>query len=209
MIFKDRANAASLLAETLKAYKDIKNGIVIGLPRGGVVTASIIAKALNLPLDVICPRKIRAPFNPEFALGAVTTNDIGYLNEELIEGLLVSDEYLKNEIEERQKEAKLRLKAYRKNKPPLDLKNKTVILVDDGLATGATMMAAISEVKKSKAAKVVVAIPVAHPNSLNLIGNKVDDLVCLYSTPAFYAVGQFYENFDQTEDSEVIKLLEP
>ncbi len=208
MIFKSRAHAGYLLADKLKVYKEIKNGILIGLPRGGVVTAAVIAKALNLPLDVICPRKIRAPFHPELAIGAITTNDVGYLNEELIELLLVSDEYLKKEIEERQKDAKLRLQMYRKNKPPLDLNNKTVILVDDGLATGATMLAAISEVKKSKAAKVIVAIPVAHPDSLKLIEDKVDDLVCLYSTPAFYAVQQFYENFDQTEDAEVIKLLE-
>ena len=208
MIFKDRATAADLLSDELKAYKDIKNGIIIGLPRGGVVTAAIIAKALNLPLDVICPRKIRAPFNAEFALGSVTINDIGYLNEELIEALLVSDAYLKKEIEERQIEARSRLKTYRKNKLPLDLKNKTVILVDDGLATGATIMAAISEVKKSKATRVIVAIPIASPDALKLVKNKVDDFVCLYSSPAFYTVGQFYENFDQTEDAEVIKLLE-
>ena len=157
MFFKNREDAGHQLAKSLDKYRNAKNCIVIGLPRGGVVTAFEIAKVFGRSLlDVICPRKIRAPFNPEFALGAVTETDIGYLNQDLVESLGVNQEYLDNEIEIRQKEALQRLKIFRKNKPPLDLKNKTVILVDDGLATGATMMAAISDLKKNKPKKLLL-----------------------------------------------------
>lgn len=208
MFFKNRKSAGKQLVKELIKYQKAKDCIVIGLPRGGVVTAFEISSGLDLPLDIVCPRKIRAPFNEEFALGAVTETDIGYLDYRLIKELKVSEEYLKNEIEIRQKESQYRLKNFRKNKAPLNLKNKTVILVDDGLATGATMLAAISDVRKKQAAKVIVAVPVSPPDSLALITTKADEVICLYSTPLFYAVGQFYEDFDQTEDSEVMEILE-
>lgn len=207
MFFKNRKSAGKQLAKELIQYQKAKDCIVIGLPRGGVVTAFEVANCLELPLDIVCPRKLRAPFNEELALGAVTETDVGYLNNRLIKSLNVSEEYLRNEIQVRQKESLDRLKSFRKNRLPLDLKNKKVIIVDDGLATGATMLAAISDVRKKQATKVIVAIPVSHPDSLALVQSQVDEVICLFSTPLFYAVGQFYEDFDQTEDNEVMQIL--
>lgn len=208
MFFKNRKSAGKQLAKELIHYQKAKDCIVIGLPRGGVVTAFEVASYLELPFDIICPRKIRAPFNEELALGAVTEADIGYLDDRLIKDFKVSEEYLRNEIQVRQKESLDRLKNFRKNRVPLNLKNKKVIIVDDGLATGATMLAAISDIRKKQAAKVIVAIPVSHPDSLALVQSKVNEVICLFSTPLFYAVGQFYEDFEQTEDNEVMALLE-
>ncbi len=208
MFFKNRQNAGEMLAKKLLEYKNNKNCIVVGLPRGGVVTAFEVAKALHLPLDVLCPRKIRAPHNPELAIGAVNKNGIGYLNQELIESLNLSPEYLTSEVDLRKKEVEDRLKMFRKNKPTQDFFEKTVILVDDGLATGATMLAAIAELRGVKVKKIIVAVPVSHPDTLKIVMEKVDELICLFSTTSFCAVGQFYEEFDQTDDAEVIKILE-
>lgn len=206
MYFKDRQDAGQQLAKKLLEYKNATDCIVLGLPRGGVVTAFEVTKELKIPLDILVPRKLRAPFNPELGIGAVE-RDALYLNHSLIQTLDITKEYLDNEIRTRKKEVLERLIKYRKNKPPLVLDGQTAIIIDDGLATGATMMAAILQCKQVNAKEIIVAIPVAPPDTLKMIEAEVDKVICLFSTPSFYAVGQFYENFNQTEDSEVINLL--
>lgn len=208
MFFKNRHDAGIKLANALLKYQKTEDTVVIGLPRGGVVTAFEIAASLGLPLDVVCPRKIGAPCNPELAIGAVTETGAGFFNDGLISQLSVSQEYLKAEIAKERKESAHRTSLFRKNRPPLHLENKTVILVDDGLATGATMKAAIQWVKNQKPSHLIVAVPVAPQDSLLEIENLADVVVCLYVPSLFYAVGQFYENFNQTSDEEVIKLLD-
>lgn len=208
MLFKDRQDAGCRLAEALKAYQGKDDTIVIALPRGGVVLGYEVAHALSLPLDIICPRKIGAPFNSEFAVGAITETGEGIFSEDLIRQFEISKSYLQAEIEKEKREAESRLKRYRKGRSPRNLKDKRVILVDDGLATGSTMQAAIKSVRAEGAKEIVVAIPVAPKDTLERIKPLVDKVVCLTIPPMFYAVGQFYERFDQTTDEEVISLLE-
>lgn len=206
-MFKDRVDAGKQLAKALSAYKE-SGAIVLGLPRGGVVLAAEIAQELHLSLDIICPRKIGAPQNPEFAIGAITETGEGCFNETVIQQLGIPAAYLEHMVEKEKAEAERRLKAFRGDRPALNLKNKTVILVDDGLATGLTMRAAIATVSKLGASKIVVAVPVAPVDTAERIEALVDDFVCLYVEEDFYAVGQFYQSFPQTTDSEVIALLQ-
>lgn len=207
MIFRDRKDGGEQLAQELLKYRNLPEVVVLGLPRGGVVTAFEVAKALHLPLDIICPRKIGAPFNPELAIGAITETGEGVFHYDLISRLGVSERYIQQEVEKEKKQAQRRLTLFRKNRPKINLEGKTVILVDDGLATGATMQAAIKSAKAEGAAKVVVAIPVAPPDTYDKIQEMVDEIIAL-STPSFFqAVGQFYEDFSQTEDEEVVELL--
>jgi putative phosphoribosyl transferase len=207
MIFHNRALAGEELAKVLKKYKNKKNTIVLGLPRGGIVVADKVAAFLNLPLDLVVPRKIGAPMNPEYAIGAITEEGEGIFNEEEIKTLDISEDYLKKEVESEKKEAERRLKKYRGDRPPLDLKNKTVIIVDDGIATGLTIRAAIKTVKKMGANKIVVAIPVSAQDSLEKIKGEVDEVVCLKAPMFFGAVGAFFEEFLQTEDKEVVEIM--
>lgn len=207
MIFRDRRDAGEKLAGLLTEYREAKDTIILGLPRGGVVTAHAIAQKLRLPLDITCPRKIGAPFNPELAIGAVTESGFGIYNGSLIEQIGVSEQYIKEETEKEKQRAQQRLRLFRKDLPPRQLKGKTVILVDDGLATGATMKAAIESVKNEKAKKIVVAVPVSPVDTLHEIKQLADEVVCLATPSFFQAVGQFYERFDQTEDDEVLELL--
>lgn len=207
MYFRDRIDAGEALAEALEEYRDVEDGVVIGLPRGGVPVAYEVAKALNLPLDIVCPRKIGAPMNAEYAIGAITETGEGEMNEEVIAQMGVSEEYIKSEIESEKAEANHRLLAYRAGMPPRDLKDKVVLIVDDGLATGSTMKAAIHSVRAEGARKIVMAVPVSPPDTLLKFENLVDDAICLEAPPFFRAVGQFYEIFGQTSDDEVIELM--
>ncbi len=206
-MFYDREEGGRLLAQLLTQYKDSKDVLVLGLPRGGVVTAYEVAKSLHLPLDVICPRKIGAPNNPEYAIGAVTETGEGVFNEAEIERLGIPDSFLKASIAEQTKEAHARLKLFRSGKKPLILKDKRVIIVDDGIATGLTMKASIQSLRKSGAKEIVVAVPVAPPESIIEIETLADQVFCLLTPPNFYAVGQFYQVFGQTSNEEVIELL--
>lgn len=206
-MFFDRKDAGAKLAACMPAYKGDKNAIILGLPRGGVVVAYEVAKALHLPLDVICPRKIGAPFNPEFAVGAITETGQGIFDMGVIARLGISEEYLRDTIETEKKRAQQRLQAFRKDRPPRDLKGKTVILIDDGLATGSTMKAAIMSVKAEGASKVVVAVPVSPEDTHDEIAATVDDMICLATPPFFQAIGQFYNDFSQVEDDTVIEIL--
>ncbi|MFC1609224.1 phosphoribosyltransferase [Patescibacteria group bacterium] len=206
MIFRDRQEGGQKLISEIEKYKGNPNAIILGLPRGGVVTAFEISSALNLPLDIIAPRKISAPGAPELAIGAITEDGELILNES-VKGYKIDPKYLETETENQKKEAERRLKVYRGERPPLILKDKIAIIVDDGVATGATMRAAIRSAKKSQAKKIVVAIPVIAQDSLEIIKNEVDEMIFLDAPPLFGAVGAFYENFSQTEDAEVIQLL--
>lgn len=208
MLFRDRIEAGQRLAIALKEYKDAQNVIIIALPRGGVVVGYEAAQALHLPLDIVCPRKIGAPFNPEFAIGAITETGEGIFSEEIVTELGVSQEYLTEATERERKEALWRLNHYRKNRPSRALKGKKVIIVDDGLATGSTMRAAIKTVRAEEAEEVIMAIPVAPPDTLRRLEKEVDRSICLAVPSSFFAVGQFYDQFGQTTDEEVIALLE-
>ncbi len=208
MYFKDRHHAGKKLADSLASYRNQPNTLVIGLPRGGVVVAFEVAKHLNLPLDIICPRKVGAPHNPELAIGAVTETGQGIMNELLISRLAIPSSYIQLESKKEAAVAKQRLQLYRSGRPTRVLKDQTVLLVDDGLATGATMKAAIQTAKAQGASKIVVAVPVAPPDTAEEMRSLVDEVVILYAPPFFSAVGQFYEQFSSTEDAEVIDLMQ-
>lgn len=205
-MFRNRIEAGQKLAEKLKAYHQKPNSIVLALPRGGVVVGREVAHNLNLPLDIVVPRKIGHPTNPEYAIGAITETGEGIWNEE--ERIQINTDWLKTKISKEQKEAQRRLKAYRGDRPPLDLREKIVIIVDDGIATGLTMRAAIASVRAQKSTKIIVAVPVSARDSAEVIRREVDELVVLEAPPFFGAIGAFYSDFQQVGDDEVIKLLE-
>ncbi len=207
MIFYNRQESGRSLVPHLSAYKGQKDTIVLGLARGGMVVAYEVAKGLSLPLNVLVPRKIGAPGNPELAIGAITEDGEKVLDERISGWLGVSQAYISHAIEKEKAHIQKKLSLYRKDTPLPDLKDHCVILVDDGIATGSTMLVTIKSMRHAKVSKIVVAVPVSSPEALNIIENKVDEVVCLYSPPGFGAVGYFYQHFDQTEDSEVIELL--
>ena len=207
MIFRDRLEAGEKLAEKLSGYRDKKDAVVLGIPRGGVVVAGVVARELHLPLEVIVTRKLPAPGNPELAIGAVDSRGRVFLREELVELLRVAQGYLEKAIQEQVLEAKRREAAFRSGQPPLNLTGKTAIIVDDGLATGATALAAVRLAKAAGVASVVLAVPVAPPETVTLLKTEVDNLVVLDVPDSFAAVGQFYESFEQVSDDEVTRLL--
>jgi putative phosphoribosyl transferase len=209
MLFRDRCDAGQQLAAKLGAYKAQKDVIVLGLARGGMVTAEKISSTLNLPLNVVVVRKIGAPDNEELALGAIAEHGEGIFNHRLIELLGVSSDYLKREVERQKKILKERLTLYRGNSVAPNLKGMRIVLVDDGIATGASMSVAIKSIRDAGAKKIILAVPVAAPDSLHKISEQVDDVVCLFSPAHFAAVGSFYQIFDQTSDAEVVRLLQP
>lgn len=208
MIFEDRHDAGKKLASKLAEYKDKPDVIVIGLPRGGVVVAFEVAQALNLPLDIIVPRKIGAPGNPELAIGAISEEGEGVFDESFIQAYGVSQEFIQKEIEAEKLEAHRRLELYRGKTPPLSLKEKTALLIDDGIATGSTMLAAILSAKSKGARKVVVAAPVAAAQTVERIKKEADQVIVMDAPLGFEAVGLYYENFLQTEDEEIVSLME-
>ncbi len=207
MIFKDRIDAGQKLADKLQEYKNKKGTIILALPRGGVVVGFEIAKKLNLPLDLVVTRKIGAPNNDEYAIGAITESGEGIFDQQAISLLGVTKEYLDKKISEEMKEAMRRLKEYRVGRQPLNLKNKTIIIVDDGLATGLTMRAGIKSVKKQKVKEIIVAVPVAARDSLEIVKKEADRVIYLDAPSYFGAVGSYYENFNQTTDEEVLDLM--
>ncbi len=204
--FTDRVDAGKRLASALKDFSG-KNGIVLAIPRGGVVVGFEIARALNLPLDVIIPRKIGAPENPELAIGAVAEDGTAILDNQLIKYLGVSKEYVEIETKRQKHEIGRRLKLYRHDSSYPNLKGLDVIVVDDGIATGSTMKAALASVKNRGAASVTVAVPVGPPSTIEELEKTADRVVCLYTPEYFQAIGEFYSDFSQTPDEEVIMLL--
>lgn len=205
MVFKNRKVAGVQLAKVLQKYKT-EHPIAIGLPRGGVVVAAEVAHILHIELDVIVPRKIGAPGQEELAIGALAGDEV-YLDQKLIALVEATPDYIQQTIANEKKEAERRLALYRKGRKALQLSKRTVILIDDGIATGATVLASIAYLKSLGASKIIVAAPVAPPETLMALQNQVDAVICLLSPPHFAAVGQFYEHFPQTSDEEVIQLL--
>lgn len=204
--FKNREEAGKRLAKKLLEYRG-KTTIVFAIPRGGVVTAYEIAKTLDAPLDIIIPRKIGAPGNQELAIGAVTEDGTTILNTRLVTMLGISDAYIESEKTKQIEEIKRRVKTYRGEHLPKDFEGKIVILVDDGIATGATVRAAIHSLLKGNPSFIVVAIPVGPPDTLKELKQEVDKLIYLVSYEPFFAIGQFYVDFSQVPDKDVITLL--
>ncbi len=204
--FNDRVDAGKRLASELADFKS-KGALVLAIPRGGVVVGYEIAEELNLPLDVIIPRKIGAPDNPELAIGAVTEDGTTILDQSLIAYIGVPQSYIEEESRRQRQEIQRRLKVYRQNEPYPNLKGRNVIIVDDGIATGSTMKAALASVKNRGAKSVTVAVPVGPPSTIQELEKQADRVVCPYTPEYFQAIGQFYRDFSQTTDEEVIELL--
>jgi putative phosphoribosyl transferase len=209
MRFQDRQEAGQLLAQALAFLRGKKDVLVLGILRGGVVVAAEVARAIGVPLDVYITRKIGAPYNPELAIGAIASSGDVVLDEGLIGSLGVSPEYVADEAERQRREIERRLKKYRGNRPAQKLEGKTVVLVDDGVATGATTLAAVRALKKQKPAELILAVPVGPPDAIARLREEVDELVCLETPQFFWAVGAFYMVFDQTSDELTIILSNP
>jgi erythromycin esterase-like protein/predicted phosphoribosyltransferase len=206
-VFRDRREAGQTLATKLTSYDDRPDVIVLGLPRGGVPVAHEVARALGAPLDVFVVRKLGLPGHEELAMGAVATGGARVLNEQLIRQLHVPQYLVDTVTAQEQEELKRRERIYRAGRPPPDVQGKTVILVDDGLATGATMKAAIQALRQLQPARIVVAVPTASRETCEALRPHVDDIVCAYTPEPFQAVGLWYEDFAQTTDDEVRHLL--
>jgi len=206
-LFRDRVEAGTKLAKELQAYKR-ENPVVLAIPRGGVVVGYEVARELGAPLDIVIPRKIPSPHNPELGVGAVAQDGTVIINQQIKEYLNVSDEYIQEEAERQIREIERRMRTYRGDREPFPVKDRVVILVDDGIATGVTMRAAIRSLRKQTPRKIVVAVPVAPPRTIKKIEEEADEVVCLLAYEPFEAVGQFYMDFRQTTDSEVINLLQ-
>jgi predicted phosphoribosyltransferase len=206
-MFKDRKDAGTQLAEQLKEYIGQENMIVLALPRGGVVTGVEIAKRLRAPLDVLLVRKIGHPWQPELAVGAISeTGNIVY-NEDVVASAGVTKEYMRGEAARQREEIARRQQLYRNGRKLVNLRGKTVILVDDGVATGATMKAAVETLKRQQVGKLVVAVPVAPPGTAEELQKTANVFVCLDMPEDFMSVGSYYEDFMQVTDAEVMQLL--
>lgn len=207
MRFLDRVDAGRRLARRLVDLTGRPDLIVLGLPRGGVPVAREVARALRAPLDVLVVRKLGAPGQEELAMGAIATGGVRVLNDELVETLRITDEAIEEAAEREAHELDRRERAYRGDRPPLDLRDRTVILVDDGLATGSTMRAAIEAVRLQRPNRILVAVPTAAPSTCQAFRRIADDVICLITPEPFQAVGLWYEDFAQTTDEEVGELL--
>jgi predicted phosphoribosyltransferase len=205
-MFRNRREAGEKLAILLKDYRG-RDVVVLAIPRGGALVAHVIKEKLQCDWDLIIPRKLGAPFNKEIAIGAVTQDGTLLLDEEMILYLNVSKDYIEEEKNRQIEEIKRRMKIYKADKAPVPLKGKKVILVDDGIATGFTVKAAIKSIQNAGAFELVIAVPVAPSDVLEELLEDVNRVVCLESPYPFYAVGMYYEDFHQTTDDEVIELF--
>jgi predicted phosphoribosyltransferase len=206
--FRDRSEAGKLLAAQLAAYANQQDVIVLALPRGGVPVAFEIAQALHAPLDVIVVRKLGVPGQEELAMGAIATGGIRILNKDVVQFLFISDEVIDKISAQELQELERRERLYRGERPAYDVRSRTVILVDDGMATGATMHAAVAALKQLQPARIIIAVPTAAPSTCEELAAEVDEFVCLIRPDPFIAVGYWYRQFSQTSDEEVRSLLE-
>jgi putative phosphoribosyl transferase len=206
--FKNRTQAGELLAERLAAYRHHGDVIVLALPRGGVPVGFSVARALDVPLDILLVRKLGVPGHEEYAMGAIAGGGLCVLQPEVLHMLGISEQVVEAVAQREMKEIARREKLYRANRPKLDVRDHVVILVDDGLATGSTMFAAINAVRQEKPARVVVAVPVGAPDTCKAVRSEVDEMICLLAPASFHAVGQWYEDFEQTSDDLVTALLD-
>lgn len=207
MRFTNRTEAGRVLAGYLTKYKEIPDGLVLGLPRGGVPVAFQVAQALRLPLDVFVVRKLGVPGRPELAMGAIATGPVRIRNDDVISTLGITEAVLDAVTEEETRELERREQLYRGVHSPPEVVARKVILVDDGIATGATMRSAIGAIKAQHPAKLVVAVPTIARETFAELQAQVDELVAVLIPANFYSVGQWYENFDQTSDEQVAELL--
>ena len=207
MHFKNRKEAGQQLAKKLEWLRGQEGLLILGIPRGGVVVAYEVAKELDAPLDVFITRKIGTPHNPELAIGAAASDGTVVLDHELIQRLGVPESYVQQETMRQSAEIQRRLRAYRGSRPDIDLAGKFVILVDDGLATGATALASVRAIKARQPASVVLAVPVGPADTIQKLSREADQVECLYAPEVFWAVGASYAVFDQTSDAEVVQLL--
>jgi putative phosphoribosyl transferase len=206
-VFRDRFHAGKLLAEKLQEYSQLKNAIVLAIPAGGVPVGYVIAKELDIPIDVVIVRKAQIPWNTEAGFGAVTWDGVTVLNELLIDQLGLTEEDIEESIYETKKNIEKRLRKFRGNKPLPELKDKAIILVDDGLASGFTMLAAVRSLRKNLPKKIIVAIPTASLGAIDLLRSEVDEIVCLNIRSGSFAVADAYENWYDLTDEEVQGIL--
>ena len=207
MLFRDRRDAGRRLVAALAGYANRVDLLVLALPRGGVPVAYEVARALNAPLDVFVVRKLGVPSHEELAMGAIATGDVRVLNEAIVQGLRISRDVLKEVTETERQELARRERVYRGEHPAPAVHGHTVILIDDGLATGATMRAAVMALRLQQPARIVVAVPTAAPETCAAFRAEVDDIICAVTPRPFLGVGAWYDDFSQTTDDEVRDLL--
>lgn len=205
--FRNRIDAGRMLASRLTAYAHRPDVLVLGLPRGGIPVAYEVARELGVPLDVFVVRKLGMPGHEEYAIGAIATGGVRIINEEAIRTFGVTDAEIEAVTAEELRELDRRERSYRDNRPPLTVAGKTIILVDDGLATGSTMRAAVEALRQEGPARIVVAVPTAAPETCDEMAGHVDEMICAMTPEPFYAVGLWYDDFGQTSDEEVHDLL--
>ena len=206
--FRDRTDAGRALAGMLSAYANRPDVLVLALPRGGVPVGFEVAQALKAPLDVFLVRKLGLPGQKELAMGAIATGGVRVVNDEVVRLLSVPEAVIDRVAAEEQQELARREALYRGDRPPPDVTARTVILVDDGLATGSTMRAAAAAVRQQHPARLVIAVPVAAPSTCQELGREVDEIVCALTPEPFYAVGLWYEDFSETTDDQIRDLLQ-
>jgi predicted phosphoribosyltransferase len=206
--FPNRAVAGGLLAKRLTAYSGRTDVLVLALPRGGVPVAFEVARALNAPLDVLVVRKLGVPGRKELAMGAIASGGGCALNEDVIQALDIPHQQIQAVAAEEARELNRRELVYRGDRPAPEVRNRTVLLVDDGLATGATMRAALAALRRLEPARIVVAVPTAAPSTFAQLAVQADDCICMITPDPFYAVGVWYDDFAQTTDDQVCELLE-
>jgi putative phosphoribosyl transferase len=208
MLFRDRREAGRQLAERLSHYAGHDDVVVLALPRGGIPVAYEVARALGAPLDVFVVRKLGVPGHEELAMGAIASGDVVVLSRDLINAIGVPVEQIERVIDAERRELERRELAYRADAPPHQLDGKTAILIDDGLATGSTMLAAVAALRKLRPRRIVVAVPVAAAETCNALAYEVDEMICAATPEPFRAVGLWYRDFSQTSDDEVRELLQ-
>jgi predicted phosphoribosyltransferase len=206
--FVDRRQAGRQLAEALSAYEGQEDVVVLGLPRGGVPVAFEVAEALQAPLDVFVVRKLGVPGNPELAMGAIASGGVRVLNQGVVRRMDISDDAIDRAAEEERQKLEERERIYRGARPDVDLEDKTVLLVDDGLATGATMRAAVNALREHDPQEIVVAVPTAPPETCSDFEDLADEVICVTTPTPFFGVGGAYRDFSQTTNEEVRDLLE-
>ena len=206
--FRDRTEAGQLLAVQLRAYEGRPDVLVLGLPRGGVPVAYEVAKALHAPLDVLIVRKLGVPGQEELAMGAIASSGVRVLNNDVVQLLGVPDDVIDMVADREQQELERRERLYRGDRSIYEIRGRTIILIDDGIATGATMHAAVAVLRQQQPARIIIAVPVAASSTCEEFAAEVDEFVCIRRPEAFYAVGFWYEDFSPTTDEEVHALLE-
>lgn len=206
-MFRDRTEAGAKLAELLRE-RGVEADIVLAVPRGGLPVGRAVADELGVPLDIVAARKLGAPSNPELAIGAVAADGTVWVNEDLVANIGVTDEYVEEKRQEEAEVAADKLDRYRGGRSPLDLAGKRVVVVDDGVATGATTIACLRQVRAAGAEETILAVPVAPPETIDRLRDEADEVICV-ETPAYFgAVGAFYRDFGQVSDSEAMSYLD-